>query len=344
MADLSVERKLLLQNLRLRHFRLMLTLYETRSVVRTAELHHVSAAAISKTRAEIEALVGGPVFDHLHQRWEPTVIGAHMIAAARRITAELECLSSELVLLREGVHGSVTLGYRTNSMVSFIASTTSRFKAEFPDVNIRLIDGGLPELLNQMSKGEVDLIVSPMVEECRFLATSSVVLRNEEHVVIASRGHTLEGARSLSWDALVGHAWCMPPSGTRTRDHLEAALRGHALSFPSQLIESNSFLMTIALMQQMPLLSLVPVGIAWQLESEIATILPIAVEGVSDPVRLVWPEGLAMSPATRRFRDFILGEARDMPASRATRVGDSVTIKVADDEKRFRFIEPLVEE
>ena len=280
------------------------------------------------------------MFVHHNHRWEPTIIGSHLIASARRILAELESLTGELMLLREGVHGSVTLGYRTNSMISFIAATTSEFKTHYPDVSIRLIDGDLPDMLNRMSKGEVDLIVSPMVEDCRFLETSSIVLRNEEHVVIASRAHVLEGATSLSWADLVHHAWCMPPSGTRTREHLETALRNLRLPPPADLIESNSFLMTIALMQQMPLLSLVPAGIAWQMEAAVASILPVAVEGVSDPVSLIWPQDLAMKPAARRFRNFIVERARDMPPSRAIRAEDGFSVEVGDDEKRFRLIGP----
>lgn len=300
----------------------------------------VSPAAVSKTRTEIEALVGGPVFAHTNRRWEPTVIGAHIIAAARRVTAELECLSGELVQLRQGVQGSVSLGYRTNSLLSFIAATTSNFKATFPDVTIRLIDGALAELLNQMSKGEIDLIVSPMVEPCGFLDTSSVVLRQEDHVVVASRDHELIGRTKLSWADLVDQAWCMPPRGTRTRDHLQEMMVRHGLHFPPDVTESNSMLMTIVLMQQMPMLSLVPVGIAWQMQPDVASILPVPVDGLSDPVRLIWPEGLAMSPAARRLRDFILDCARGMPPSRAIRSGDELAIEVGADERRFHLIQP----
>ncbi len=96
----------------------------------------------------------------------------------------------------------------------------------------------------------------------------------------------------------------------------------------------------MVLVQQTPLLSLVPVGIAWQLEPEIASILPVAVEDVSDPARPIWPEGLALSPAARRFREFILERARDMPASKAIRGKDGLMIEVGSNERRFRFIQP----
>jgi DNA-binding transcriptional LysR family regulator len=126
---------------------------------------------------------------------------------------------------------------------------------------------------------------------------------------VASRGHAVEGRTALSWTDLIDYAWCLTPVGTQTRRHFETILAEMELPFPRNLIEANSFLMTMALMKQMPLLSILPTEVPTRLYPQVAGVLPVPMFGLGDDVHLIWPRERAMTPAVRRFRDFLIDRA-----------------------------------
>src|SRR5262245_50251594 len=106
MAEIaSTAIKFLRQRVSLRHLRLILVLDEERSITRTAERLCISQAAVSKTRAEIEKGIGAPLFEWFGHNLEVTDVGRCVLQSARRIVAELECLSDEFQLMKSGMSG-----------------------------------------------------------------------------------------------------------------------------------------------------------------------------------------------------------------------------------------------
>lgn len=299
------------RRLKLRHLRLILVLHDAGSVSQAAERLCISQAAVSKTRAEIEDLLGMPLFKR-NARWEPTAIGAELIASARRIMAELDCLNGEFLMLRDGISGTVVVGMRTVAMVPVMARTCAAFKALYPNVTVTLLDAALPDLLRQMQKGAVDLVIAPRGSGRDLDGLTSVMLRRERHVVMASPRHPFVERSELGWAEAVAAAWCLPPEGTRVRVHLTDFLRQHGFAFPTNVVEANSFLMMIALMQEMPLLNLAPIGIARLLHAQrLVEILRLPVDGAHDLVNMAWPSDVALEPAARLFRDFVLRRIED---------------------------------
>ena len=113
--------KFLRQRVNLRHLRLVLVLDEERSITRTAERLCISQAAVSKTRAEFEKGIGAPLFEWFGNRLEVTPLGKCVLLSARRILAELECLSDEFAQMSSGMRGVLSIGSRTVSGQPFIS-------------------------------------------------------------------------------------------------------------------------------------------------------------------------------------------------------------------------------
>lgn len=298
------------QRLTFRHLRLIVALDETRSMSKAASHLCVTQAAVSKTRAEIDDLLEMPVFEYRDHRWEPTGLGQQIVRAARRVIAEMETFGSEFQLLKEGLVGSVTIGYRTISLSSFLADTTAAFKQAHPALTVQLVEGQWSDLLERMRRGKIDLIVSPLNELADQGDLGHEVLRVGRHAIVASCGHPLQEHRDLQWADLVEQSWCVTPRETRTRIHLEHLIKEHGLAFPRNVIEAGSFFMTMLLLGRMPLLSLLPAEALAFLEPNIACELDIRMPQLVDPVNLVWSTAQPMSPAARRFREFALDHAR----------------------------------
>ena len=65
--------------------------------------------------------------------------------------------------------------------------------------------------------------------------------------------------RNVDWSALIGQRWCLTRGrGRLSRDYLMAHLTSLNLPFPSDLVETNSFLMILTMMQAEDYLTMVP--------------------------------------------------------------------------------------
>src|ERR1700722_933308 len=185
MDDLQPPLNFLRHRIKLRHLRLVQILEEERSVSRAAERLCISKAAVSKTRAEIEAEIGAPLFERSNNRLEVTEFGKRVLQSARRILGELDSLCEEGGLLRSGMRGTLTIGIRSISAQPFVARATAAFKKVHPDLTIRLIDADLPSLLDRLVKGDIPLLVGRVDAEHARVGFDSRVIFADPNVVVA---------------------------------------------------------------------------------------------------------------------------------------------------------------
>jgi LysR family transcriptional regulator, pca operon transcriptional activator len=312
------------QRIKLRHLRLIMALDEERSVSRAAARLHISQAAVSKTRAEIEAEIGAPLFERLNNQLELTPFGRLVLRSAKRIVSELESLSDEVSQIRGGMRGTLTIGIRSISAQPFISRAVSAFKRTHPDLTIRLIDTDLPSLLDRLAKGEISLLVARLDAGHAREELENRTIIADPNVVIASPGHPAARKAKNEWASLIGYKWCLTPegfAGRLSREYLMTHLTTLNLPFPSNLVETNSLLMILTMMQSEEYLTLVPLSVGYQLvRRKVAELVRIPAVGPTDPVCLMWRTDMALPPAARQFRDFavaMLEEDRRLAARAA---------------------------
>ncbi|SMH38063.1 LysR family transcriptional regulator [Mesorhizobium australicum] len=326
------------QRLKIRHLRLIRAINEMKSISLAAEQMGVTQAAVSKTKAEIEDIIGMPLFRHDLERWQPTEIGARLIDAAYLILSEIDSVNDELMHLREGVHGSVVVGIRTYALLPNLATAVARFKAIFPKIAVSLIDAPYHELMEQAERGHVDLIISPLADDEPRFKHVSVPIKAAHHMIFASRGHPLLAESNPVWRDAVQYPWCVAPIGTRTRRHLEVLLKKLDLPFPADVIETNSLVLSLALLREAQLLTVLPVAIGQGLDvyanagspasdthmgQGVGERVNLPIYDIGDTVQLTWLSDRVLSPATCRLRDFLIlrfnpKESRSVPNFRWT--------------------------
>jgi LysR family pca operon transcriptional activator len=296
------------RRIKLRHLRLIVVLDEERSVSRAAARLHISQAAVSKTRAEIETEIGAPLFERRNNRLELTPFGRLVLRSARRVISELDSLSEEVSQIRGGMRGTLTIGIRSISAQPFIARAVSAFKITHPNLTIRLIDTDLRSLLDRLDRGEISLLIGRLDAGHARDGLENRTIIADPNVVIASPGHPAARRARNDWASLVGYRWCLTPegfAGRLSREYLMMHLTSLNLPFPSDLVETNSLLMILTLMQSDEYLTLVPLSVGYQLvRRKVAELVRIPVVGPTDPVCLMWRNDMALPPAARQFRDF----------------------------------------
>jgi DNA-binding transcriptional LysR family regulator len=288
--------------LKLRHLRFVRMLAESGSLQRTAERLAVSYAAVVKTRQEIEAALGAPLLTGRGEAATLTAVARAIDASAQRVLHELDCLGEEVVELRSGLRGHVTVGVRLSHALHWLAPAIVEFRAIHPGVSMALVDG----LHTSVADGEVDIglarIGSPrwqgVLEFTAIAPIRSVVVGSGE-------------ARSLadtdwSWPRMLAQEWCLPPPATPLRDRFEDLLRERRLGLPARLIELDGLTAHAELMRAGSFLGLCSEPAGRALESEgVARVLHGPVPELDDHIALFWRAGHSLRPVVRSLRDFL---------------------------------------
>lgn len=299
--------------LKLRHLRLVLALGEHRSATTVAARLHVSPAAVSKTLAEVEELVGVPLFERGRGGMHPTEVGLEVLQAAKGVQAQLQRMAEQVEAARKGALGQVTLSFRTLSVQPFLAQAVCAFQESHPQVRISVVEGAVRDLVEQLLSGELDLLFA--YQDPRFdrpgLASTPVV-GAQKVVVVASRAHPLLEKKRITARDLAGWQWCLPALGSRLQHHLDASFRMHDAPSPAGGIRTSDMAMTTHLLLTANFLAILPVRIAAQMvTANVARVLPFSLGSRVEPVVVLWNQVLQPRAAARALLEFTLRRAAE---------------------------------
>ncbi len=149
-----------LQDLELRHLWALRAVAEEGSFGRAAQRLGFSQSAISQQISGLERALGEPVFDRPGgpRRPELTPAGRMMLRHAESILDRVALVGQELDDLRAGTSGRLVVGTFQSVSVKLLPAIVGRLRTEAPDIDIRLVETDLDEvLIDGLVKDEMDL-------------------------------------------------------------------------------------------------------------------------------------------------------------------------------------------
>jgi DNA-binding transcriptional LysR family regulator len=207
-------------DLDLRQLRAFVAVHDTGSVSAAARKVHLTQPALSRRISELESALGVRLFDRTGGRLRLTREGESLIMHSRNVLAEAESFVTRAETLSEGRGRTLAVGTAPMTMESVIAPMLHRYLREHEEINVRLVEGGAPALLDKVEKGELHLSLSvplsPTLEHrqlfpLRTLAVSSAASR------IPGR------AKTVRLEDLVAEPLLMLPRGFVHRNAFESA-------------------------------------------------------------------------------------------------------------------------
>ena len=283
----------LFTRLKLRHLRVILALNEFQSAAEVASRFHISPAAVSKTLAETEDIVGMELFERGRRGMRPT---------------------ESINAVREGARGRLAIAFRTNSVQPLLVKAICAFHEAKPDIDVSVVEGAIDDLVNQLLAGDLDLLFAyedPRLEKPDLLSTP--VVAAQKVLVVASMTHPLLGRKRVTPKMLADQQWCIPAQGSRMLHVLNTAFRALNTPAPDKGIRTSDPSMTVSLLQSAHFLAVFPERIATQLvQAKVARVLPFTLATRVEPVVRVWNSTLKQRQPAFAFRDFILPHAGAM--------------------------------
>jgi DNA-binding transcriptional LysR family regulator len=283
--------------LKTRQIVLLLYLYEQRTVLRAAELAGMTQPAASRMLGEMEGALGVKLFERHARGVEPTWYGEILVRHARSALMEIDRAYEEILALKSGLTGQASIGTVTNPGTHMVPQAIARIKRSHPRLLISVeMDSSRP-LVNKLLEGRLDCVIGRILDPQGANELNFEPLFDEPHSVVARADHPLARNADLALADLLDLGWILQGSGGVLRGRFDSMLRAKGLLQPTNLVETSSLPLTIALLQVTDMVSVLPEqSVQPYCEAGLLTILPVALGVTMDFFGIITHRGRPLSP------------------------------------------------
>ncbi len=177
--------------LELRHLRSLLAIQENGNLVRAAERLHVTQSALSHQIKGLEQYFEAPLFLRSSKPLRLTPAGEKLLALAQQVLPQVEGAEQELRQVARGEMGRLHIAIECHACFEWLAPVLTRYRQQWPQIEVDIHVGVSFEALPALQKGEVDLVISSDPVERDDLQFDE--LFEYEALLALAHGHRLEG-------------------------------------------------------------------------------------------------------------------------------------------------------
>jgi DNA-binding transcriptional LysR family regulator len=307
MKDENVSRRL-----KLRQLNVLLSVMQWGSMVRAADHLAVSQPVVSKAIAELEDLLGVPLFERTSQGVEPTIYGTALARRSVALFNDLRTSVAELETLADPTAGELRLGTTEPMVAGLVSEITSELLRNHPRVTVHVILGDPPALQErELREREIDLLIGRMPNEIAADHTQLEVLFKERAFVVAGAKHELTRRRKIKLGDLVNEAWCLPPPHSFPGSLIGKAFHTAGLEVPRTCVSVHSIQMQIALLATGRFITILPeTMMRFSAERLGLKSLPVDLPIEATPVAIVTLKNRELPPAGRLFVEYARAAAQ----------------------------------
>lgn len=257
----------------IRQMEYMLALAARKNLSAAAAACFISQSALSQSLTRLEQFVGVRLFERRSHSWIPTEAGRHYLDAAGKIVDIHNRLLLDLGVTGKGEGHLFRLGMTLERSSKVFPQVEQRFRKEFPETGLHLVEEHAYKLQRMVMQGELDMAVcvvpaAHQEEELRELSLADSV--TEELVLITAPAHPFAlrcranpgrypSAAELSGENIIRHGKqkalrhlldaLFEQRGIRPREHFDVSSttavvefvgKGSGISFVPKLFAQNN--------------------------------------------------------------------------------------------------------
>lgn len=143
----------------LRQIEYFVALYDERSVTKAAARLNVVQPALSMQISRLERTFKTKLFDRNSRGVVPTDVGRTFYGICQKILGDVDEARRYLRDASGTIAGNLTIGLMPSVANSVLPEVLARYKAEYPEVTLRLVEAYSGSLLDQLNSGKLDLAV-----------------------------------------------------------------------------------------------------------------------------------------------------------------------------------------
>ncbi len=174
--------------IKLRHIRAFLNIAADGTLSAVARAQGITQPALSRTLAELESLLGQPLFLRQGRRLVLTEQG---VLFRRHALAGLQALEAGFAALRPGQGGSIRAGVLPTVATRFFPQVAMRFFQLRPDITLSVETGPHHYLIRQLRDGAIDLMIGRLPAASDMSGLGFDHLYEEDVVLVGRAGHPM---------------------------------------------------------------------------------------------------------------------------------------------------------
>lgn len=228
------------QRIKLRHLSCFLEVASRRSFHMAAEALHLTQPAVSKAIAELEDILGTPLFDRSRRGVFPT---PHGEAFRRYAGATMTALRQGLDTVAQGKSaGGYTLavGLLPSVAAHLMPKAVEEAKRAGLSATLRLVIGQNSDLLTHLRNGTLDLVVGRLADATQMHGLSFEHLYSETVAAVARRGHPLAARPVVTMEDIRAFTVLVPTQGSVIRPFVDRLMITQGVSALPDIIETVS--------------------------------------------------------------------------------------------------------
>jgi len=270
---------------RLRHLQLLVSVADSGSVRRAAEQIGMSQPAATQALADIESLLGTPLFERHVRGMRLTAAGSAVAPMARNTLSALRASADTVHALQAGAGGVLRLGAITAGVAGLLCRMLPSFAARHPTLHIEVLEAPGDQLLADVMSGRVDMALCRRPHElpapCSFEQFAPDV-----PWIVAGRRHPLVRKTQPTLADLRAARWMLPVQGIGIRSVFDALFDAPDAPKPElHPVSSTSLPLVLELLRSDSVLTLVPrsvIGpfVQWGLVARVAYEFGGELEGI----------------------------------------------------------------
>ncbi len=287
----------------LRHLKYFVAVATELNFSRAAEKQFVAQPALSTQIADLEREIGTPLLFRNKRVVRLTAAGAVFLEEARRILAAAEDAKSRALRAARGEVGEFSIAFFSAPTMRFLPELIRRYRLEFPNVAIRILELTPDKQLEAFERGEIDIgFTRPLPPGTSDL--SSQLLFNERLMVVLPETHSLAEHRRLRLSQLAEHPFVLLERSVAPGLHDQVTSACLSAGFSPLVQHSPTLMVTVLMLVAAEQgLSIVPEGVQ-NLRSDRVVFVPITPKLEPVPLLMCWREQ-SDSPTVIEFRKLV---------------------------------------
>lgn len=218
----------------------MIRIVEHGSINKASEILNISQPALTRSINRLESLLGVPLLERNARGVSPTIYGDAILYHARVLEAELSNTLRDISALKNNKSGTLRIGATPLIASHFMATGLQAIFARHDDVPVRLVEGTRPQLLGQLRRGELDVVVSTFPFEGSEVDLNQQPLFELDLRIIARPAHPLTQREPLRLRDMANCKWILPRADSALYKRVQRDFRRADVELPDSAIETSS--------------------------------------------------------------------------------------------------------
>ena len=299
-----------------RHLEILAAIVDQRGLTEGAAALGKSQPSLSRTVAQLERRIGSPLFSPNRRPLQPTELGAMLAEEGRRILRANLAAGEIVDRYRAGRSGVVRAGGTPIFMDGVIAGMIAGFQTGNPDVRIDQSYGYVPDLIDRIDKGTLDLAICPMRGADLPEGLTFETILPGRNVIVCRVGHPLLHRKTVRSEDIARYSWIAPPLESPLYQDLKQVLAALGSEDFRVSFSGGGLSSALSILSATDALTILPYSVVFTLRRQFGiAALSLRIDHPDRPVGLLYKPEAGQTPAAHRLRTYLSARFETLSAT-----------------------------